>query len=67
MRVLVDELLYPDGQLKEADGKRASREVLNEMACVVYPCRAPGNPKNECFLVSAVSTYTLCDLARENI
>ncbi|KAB5596150.1 Long-chain specific acyl-CoA dehydrogenase [Ceratobasidium theobromae] len=32
MRVLVDELLYPDGQLKEADGKRASQEVLNEMA-----------------------------------
>lgn len=31
MRVLVDDLLYPDGQLKEADGKRASQEVLDEM------------------------------------
>lgn len=32
MRVLVDDLLYPDGQLKEADGKHVSREVLDEMA-----------------------------------
>jgi hypothetical protein len=34
MRVLVDDLLYPDGQLKEADGKHASQEVLDEMTCV---------------------------------
>ncbi|KAJ1307717.1 hypothetical protein OPQ81_001806 [Rhizoctonia solani] len=31
MRVLVDEVLFPDGQLKEADGKRASQQVLDEM------------------------------------
>ncbi|KAG8731348.1 hypothetical protein FRC11_004442, partial [Ceratobasidium sp. 423] len=31
MRVLVDEVLFPDGQLKEADGKRASQKVLDEM------------------------------------
>ena len=35
MRVLVDEFLYPDGQLKEADGKHVSREVLDEMAYVL--------------------------------
>ncbi|CCO29589.1 Cytochrome b5 Short=CYTB5 [Rhizoctonia solani AG-1 IB] len=31
MRVLVDEVLFPDGQLKEADGKLASQQVLDEM------------------------------------
>ncbi|CUA68442.1 Very long-chain specific acyl-CoA dehydrogenase, mitochondrial [Rhizoctonia solani] len=31
MRVLVEEVLFPDGQLKEADGKRASQQVLDEM------------------------------------
>ncbi|KAG8773063.1 hypothetical protein FRC12_002751 [Ceratobasidium sp. 428] len=32
MRVLVDEVLYPDGQLKEADGKHVSQTVLDEMS-----------------------------------
>ncbi|QRV89915.1 acyl-CoA dehydrogenase [Ceratobasidium sp. AG-Ba] len=32
MRILVDDVLYPDGQLKEADGKRVSPEVLAEMS-----------------------------------
>ncbi|KAG9104851.1 hypothetical protein FRC06_008081 [Ceratobasidium sp. 370] len=31
MRILVDEVLYPDGQLKEADGKYVSQVVLDEM------------------------------------
>jgi hypothetical protein len=41
MRVLVDEVLFPDGQLKEADGKLASQQVLDEMTCVssIYYCR----------------------------
>jgi len=32
MRVLVDEVIYEDAQLREADGKRASQSVLDEMA-----------------------------------
>jgi hypothetical protein len=43
MRVLVDDLLYPDGQLKEADGKRASQQVLDEMTCVTCLSYS-GNP-----------------------
>ncbi|KAG8747354.1 hypothetical protein FRC10_001533 [Ceratobasidium sp. 414] len=32
MRILVDDVLYPDGQLKEADGKHVSQAVLDEMS-----------------------------------
>ncbi|KAG8702168.1 hypothetical protein FRC08_003654 [Ceratobasidium sp. 394] len=32
MRILVDKVLYPDGQLKEADGKHVSQAVLDEMS-----------------------------------
>ncbi|KAG8932579.1 hypothetical protein FRC01_013209 [Tulasnella sp. 417] len=32
MRKFVDEIVYPDGQLREADGKRVSQSVLDAMA-----------------------------------
>ena len=34
-RKFVDEVIYPDAQAREEDGKRASKEVLDAMACVV--------------------------------
>jgi hypothetical protein len=32
MRKFVDEVIYPDAQAREDDGKRASMDVLNAMA-----------------------------------
>lgn len=32
MREFADEYIYPDGQLHEEDGKRASPEVMEKMA-----------------------------------
>jgi len=34
IRKFVDEIIYPDAQAREEDGKRASKEVLEAMAWV---------------------------------
>lgn len=36
MRKFVDDVVYPDGQAREEDGKRISQDVLDKMAYVVY-------------------------------
>lgn len=36
VRKFFDEVVYPDAQAREADGKRASQEVFDKMACVSY-------------------------------
>ena len=35
MRLFVDDVIYPDAQLREADGKRPNQEVLDKMAYVL--------------------------------
>jgi len=37
MRKFIDEVIYPDAQACEESGKRASKEVLQAMACVMRP------------------------------
>lgn len=43
MRKLVDEVVYPDAQLREEDGKRVSQDVLDKLASVpfLFPCSHP--------------------------
>ena len=36
VREFVDEVIYPDAQAREEDGKRASQEVFDKMAYVSY-------------------------------
>lgn len=34
MRKFVDDIIYPDAQAREDDGKRASQDVIDKMAYV---------------------------------
>lgn len=36
MRQLVDDVIYPDAQAREEDGKRPSLDVIKKMAYVAY-------------------------------
>jgi len=38
MRKFVDEIIYPDAQAREEDGKRPSQSVLDAMTWVPDPC-----------------------------
>jgi hypothetical protein len=40
MRKFVDEIIYPDAQACEENGKRISQEVVDAMAYVKYFCLA---------------------------
>lgn len=48
MRKFVDEVIYPDAQLREEDGKRPTQEVFDKMACVSILSPVTPRPRLRC-------------------